>query len=371
MDNSNRTTNPFSLVPSAGRIDIDLFIEKKLAPQEQLITRVVIKNSRPINLGRLLVGLSPERALKRISTLFLLCSQAQQAAAFGALCYAMGGTIEASKQQYLIERCSLEWLKEHCWQLWMMGRALFGDDFSKHESISVTQMLLKNLQRQPTLSLSAFMFPNNIKNNKSVESSDPLIEWQAIKDAFTPMFGIQPKAFLTLSWTELMCWSKRDAPYAKLWSKMLDSTLVEFGAIKNWNPDCESGPLSRSHQLHPLIEQSLTIWGTSLTTRTLAKLIELAQACVNPQIAAPVGNGLAQTSRGALKHTVYLDKFGMIKEYIIDAPTDRHFRNEGLLSASLLGQTILTRHIEMVKQLVWVLDPCVEFSVHICNQDTN
>ncbi|MGX9416896.1 hypothetical protein ACWU4D_06015 [Vibrio sp. WJH972] len=351
MDELTKPEMPNSAIASTGKIEIELHLIAKGLSELRLVERLTIQNSRPQNLGKLLVGLTPAQALLKIPVLFSLCSQAQQAAAYSALAGARNIALEPNQQSILVERCSLEWVKEHSWQLWMMMRALIGDDYAKSESIAITQPLLKQLQQQPNLSLSSPL----------PTSSD--IDWEAIKGSMTAIFGVMPREFLTLSWSELMRWAKTNAPYATLWSSMLDLGSVRLGSFEHWDPLLESGPLNRAHPRHPLVEQSLALWGPSVVTRVLAKLIELAQACVNPQIASPIVQGHAQSSRGELIHTVSLDQNGVIESYDINAPTDRHFGRNGLMAKSLLGQTISENQLNMVKQLIWAVDPCVDFNV--------
>lgn len=358
-------------IPTAGHITINLYLDVTSLSAEPLIERVDIENARPQDLGRLMVGLTPEQALQRIPRLFLLCSQAQQAAAYSALADVLGLTLNDSQRQALVERCRLEWLKEHSWQLWQMERSLFGDSFAQQDSLNVTRILLKALQRQPALSLDSLS-----ESSADLTGPNPLladIDEDAIKASFEPLFGMKPREFLVLSWTELMVWSKGSDPYSKLWSAMLDMSLVRFGAFESWNAELESGPMGRVFQQHPLVEYSLNLWGASLITRTLARLIELARACVNSQIAVPLECGVAQASRGELKHAVSIDEQGMIASYEIDAPTDRYFSHDGLLEKSLTGQHLPYNDTSWVKQLVWAIDPCVEFSVksHMSGDESN
>lgn len=338
---------------AAGHICIQLNLD-----WEGSVVEVIAENFRPKNIGRLFIEASAEQVLEQIPKLFLLCSQAQQVAAVGAL--AQAKQLEVSKQfkQHCAERCALEWIKEHSWQLWQMERELFGEQFAMQDSLALTQCLLKSLQLPP-LTL-------DMVHSKNLELVNEPI-WRDIEQKLVQLFGIAPREFLGMDWQQLLNWSQTYHPYAQLMRSLLSKDVCSFGDT-GCSPDAEeSGALARLN--HPLVEQAKNKFGTGLATRTLARLVELASVAQTPEFAAVNQLGTAEASRGVLKHQVSFNDQGLVSNYQIDAPTDRLFCSDGLIEKALLGQRIPEQDLKWVRLLVWAIDPCVEFSVNRMNKN--
>lgn len=336
-------------MPSAGYINIALTLDNQSS-----ITAVSIANHRPINIGQLLKGKTPPQAIALIPAIYMLCSQAQQSAALGAILAAQNSELSEAQHHRIYTGCALEWLKEHSWQLWQMERELFGDDFALQPSIAVSRLLIKELNQLEKLTLN-------------LHSSHQQPNWETIQRSFIPLFGITTAQFLDLNMKGLSIWAQSDAPYAQLFSKMLDEEVVQFGAFSRWQDKIESSSIVRQKK-HPLVSDAITLWGSSIATRTLARFIEIASVCKQPQLTSPLKQGEALSSRGVLNHQVTIDEHGIITRYDIDAPTDRYFKQQGLVVDSLFGQRV--KNVKWVRQLIWAIDPCVEFSVHIDQEFT-
>lgn len=345
MNHSSDTS--IAVSPSAGHIDI--YIELNA---QGFVSSVEIENHRPQAIGQFLTSISPEAALDRIPKVFLLCSQAQQIAAAGAIAKAKGISPSVQFKKLCAERSALEWLKEHSWQLWQMERELFGQEFAMQESLDLTRFLLSHL-RQPALTLEMALASDLPTLDASI--------WPEIEQKLSVLFGIDPGEFLKLDWSGLMDWLQTQAPYAQLLHALMADEINRFGAFEAWTVADETGAMVR--QQHPLLEQAIEQAGASLVTRTLARLIELATVCVTPHIAEPKQLGSAEASRGELNHQLSLDSQGLISDYRLDAPTDRLFRAEGLLERSLSGQELPMQDLKWARLLVWSIDPCVEFFI--------
>ncbi|TCS36752.1 hypothetical protein [Reinekea marinisedimentorum] len=341
--------------PSAGHIRVQLEFDRDGA-----VSAVAVENHRPKNIGGLFTGLSPEQALERIPKLFLLCSQAQQVAAVGAIAKQKQLEPSAQFQRVCGERCALEWLKEHSWQLWQMERELFGEQFAMQPSLDLTRLLLKHLH-QPALTLAML-------NATELQPLDETL-WPAVSQKLAQLFGMAPAEFLALSWPGLVDWSHNQSPYAQLLQALLADEVKTFGANEALSTTDETGAMLR--QQHPLLQQAKKQLGASIATRTLARLLELASVCIEPHIAAAKTQGRAEASRGALNHKIRLDRQGVITDYQLDAPTDRLFRPGGLVEQALLGQKLPQGDVKWVRLLVWAIDPCVEFSVHTKHKNKN
>lgn len=312
------------------------------------IQSVTFLNSRPTNIGQLLCGKTPEQALTLLPKLFLLCSQAQQAAALGALAKARHQPLSETDNQHLARRCALEWLKEHCWQLWQMQRELFGPDYALAENLTLNRLLLKRVQALPAVN-QQLAAPTDLPVTSSL---------------LTPLSGCDGDTLLHFSWRELERWMRQPQAYPKLIAAVVDAGNASLGANENWQAGQESGCLARQ-QHHPLIRQALDNWGSGLATRLLARYIEIVAVCKQPLTAIPVAEGIAQASRGEVSHSVQLDQCGHISSYRINAPTDRYFSPQGCVEQALLGQQLNKEGALWLRQLIRAIDPCVDFSICI------
>jgi len=327
---------------SAGHIDICISTD-----QQSRISECTITNLRPKDIGSLLTGLSAEQALQRIPTLFMLCSQAQQAAAFSALSAVEGSEITEQHTRRIATGCALEWLKEHSWQLWQMERELFGQDYALQQSIGLSRFLLGEIKKLPPITLA---------RQPSWDETD----WKEVRQLFSSLFSIDVQRFTQLSMEELLSWSEKDVPYAKLMRVLLKPEMREFGAFSGWDISGESGSIYRQ-QKHPLLQQAIEQWGCSIACRTLARLLEIALVCQNPELTLSAITGTAKASRGDVTHKVSLSDQGVITHYQIDAPTDRYFSEDGVVQQSLIRQSL--PDLVRARLLIWAIDPCVEFNI--------
>jgi coenzyme F420-reducing hydrogenase alpha subunit len=339
-----------------GELTIELAVN-----QLGTVQRVNIINSRPQNMGELLIGKSPEEALKTIPRLFMLCSQAQQVASFSAF-NGLKSRINTKEQDgELARRCALEWLKEHSWQLWQMERELFGEHFAIQESIALSQFLIKRINQIQT---SSELTVNQVLSDEieTHQANDQL----SIRELLATLFGCSSSQFSRFNWQELMHWSLSEAPYAQLFAALKQAKVAQFGSFSEWDIAREEGPLARQAH-HPLVASAIELWGASIATRTLARLVEMVKVNEDPGITLRSKQGTALASRGPLTHKVVLDHDGVIQQYVIDAPTDRYFSSHGLVSKALLAQTLPFAEPEennkWLRQFIWSVDPCMEFCV--------
>lgn len=327
-----------------------------------VITHVNISNSRLKNMGRLLLGKTMDQALVAIPKLFLLCSQAQQTAAISAMSKVNQQPLSQQQKTNLANRCALEWLKEHSWQLWQMERELFGKTFAINESVALTRYLLQQIR------LAQLDSKSNIESRSDIQAS--------VGNLLHDLFGCHPSSFMQFSWIELIQWSKTTAPYAQLFRALQQDEIHALGSFKEWSLLSEEGSLSRQSK-HPLVSNAISLWGANTASRTLARFIEMIAVNETPHISMSQNLGTALASRGTLNHEVSIDNNKTITRYVIDAPTDRYFSPNGLVEQSLLGQKVYpTKETESdwsskwIRQLIWSIDPCVEFVVTI-NQPEN
>ncbi|WP_413285351.1 hypothetical protein [Vibrio sp. MA40-2] len=357
---------------SIGQITIILTVD-----QTTKITAVKIKNSRPKNIGQILVGKTPMQALLTLPNLFLLCAQAQQTAAIKAIANLNQHTISQKQQQNLTRRGSLEWLKEHNWQLWQMERELFGNNFAMQPSLSLAKLLLNLINNVAPIPTSNIVSDTSSNDNTAKQNTgDDTLSgdnnnnalndeyYQLINPHLSSLFGCEPSDFLEFTWSEFLLWTQGKAPYSQLLKTLQQQQLTDLGTFEHWNISQENSSLSRQKN-HPLVLSSLQRWGANVATRTLARMIEMVVVNHDPNLSQTSLNNSALTSRGILRHDLSIDNKGLITRYSIDAPTDRLFASGGLMEKALLGQKIPEMNLKWIRQLVWAIDPCVEFSLSI------
>lgn len=141
----------------------------------------------------------------------------------------------------------------------------------------------------------------------------------------------------------------------------------------------ETGALSRQCG-HPLVAEVMSVHGTGLAARLIARLVEIAAAlreleelvqdlCDEPSAAAELlgsgaGLGVVDAARGLLAHRVEIEE-GVVSRYQILAPTEWNFHPAGPLHASLMGAPAGTDPEWRARLLVAALDPCVACTIEV------
>jgi len=210
----------------------------------------------------------------------------------------------------------------------------------------------------------------------------PLDTWRITEDAHSAWLAsdaggqaLHPAQGLTVV--------QPDKPGAYTWNKAprLDGAVIETGAIARQLVDG-----------HPLIRAAVAARGGTVSTRVLARLLEIARilpmmeqwlmalkphepfhaAHTLPDQAS--GVGLTEAARGALGHWLRIDK-GRIAHYQIVAPTSWNFSprdaagTPGALEAALVGAELGDAGADagqsvVVQHIVRSFDPCMVCTVH-------
>ncbi|HEY9080085.1 hypothetical protein [Magnetovibrio sp.] len=145
----------------------------------------------------------------------------------------------------------------------------------------------------------------------------------------------------------------------------------------------ESGALSR-HWNDADVAAARIAFGAGLRARLLARFADMRSLPVsllnavgelhpcsgrefNPN-ANGAGTATVETARGALTHTVSV-KDGKISTYVIDAPTDLNFLNDGVVATGLLGAAAVDPDaLNAAAELhVLAVDPCVRCTLEVRN----
>jgi coenzyme F420-reducing hydrogenase alpha subunit len=152
----------------------------------------------------------------------------------------------------------------------------------------------------------------------------------------------------------------------------------EFAALPHFaGKSVETGSLAYS-QHNPLVQDLLRKRPDRLLARLIARLVDLldsAEALMHDNftgriqsVSAPNESGLSQvrTARGMLLHYVRIES-ERVADYLIVAPTEWNFHPQGALVSGLTGleEIDVERLMDIVKNYVLSLDPCVEYEIEI------
>jgi Ni,Fe-hydrogenase I large subunit len=159
----------------------------------------------------------------------------------------------------------------------------------------------------------------------------------------------------------------------------------DFIARPKWQGQtCETSSLSRQ-QNHPLVAKLLSTKGHGVSTRIVARLVELAGLPVQcEQLIGKLfslrrkqnatstrritGTGMAQVeaARGRLVHRVELNE-GRAQRYQILAPTEWNFHPKGVAADLLktLPATDRSSLLERADLLINSIDPCVSYQLEL------
>lgn len=349
----------------------------RLRMRRGAVDAVEIVSTRP-QAAAVLVGKTPEQAVRLAPLLFSLCGGAQGVAAQVALLAAQGGEPDARQRAEWAATVRREAANEHLWHLMLAWPPLCGPDNLEREYADCRKRLLQaKTDAEHTAVLAA---------------------------ATERLLGMPPGDWLRLGRTEWDAWHNDSAalgvvllravggiagaPPALLppapaggWL-MLEQRMrdASFCAAPIWQGEpCETGALARCAS-HPMISNLLDA-GRNVEARLAARLIELAQwACGETGDArdwvdaarCADGAGLArvETARGALLHRVRVED-GLISEYAAVAPTEWNFHPRGAYAreARLIGATGDAER--KARMLALSLDPCVACEVSLTADQTS
>lgn len=366
-----------------------------------------IRSTRPLAASRTFIGRRPEQLLDHLPLLYVICGQAQQAAALAALEDAAGqrpdpATAAAREMLVLAETA-----REHAWRVLLDWPAFLGEAPNPRGLAA-----LMNLSKR----LPALLFRGGkgfVPEAETLAEADVLTgfigELEAALEA--AVFAIPPTAFLQMEDEEqLLRWRRATGtPPARMLAEIaalgwgglgerplvplpdMDRTALElrlggpeaegFVAAPDWEGvPRETTPRARFAS-HPLLDGPEM---SGLRGRHLALLLELASVprrmrgllgCFEGaglrgeppssrgigETAAGIGLGVVEAARGRLVHRVALED-GVIRDYRILAPTEWNFHPRGAAAQALRRLSPEADSITLERQallLVHAIDPCV------------
>ncbi len=385
-----------------GQIVIDMHSHNNQA------VSVEIQSSRPLQAPGILIGKGPHQALSMIPLMYNICGIAQARTSLLAmqqcLSIELNPAMEIARDMLVL----VENAREHLFRIFIdwpnlldlsrdmhrspssirltgeFKQALFTDDkaFELNSQLKPDGAHLLELIDQLELELQQKVFDLSTQDWLAICDIDGLNRWMNECD------GIAASAIHAISdqgWSSQGC---SDCPHlpeldtAALLKRLNTSDADKFIAHPDWQGGLyETTALSRQRN-HGVIPELIREFGNALTTRWVARLVELARIPQQLKKMLPllernhqpapidtcrrVGIAQTETARGRLIHRVEIDQ-NRISHYQILAPTEWNFHPRGLIAKSLGNISANSaRQLELLARLIInAIDPCVGYALRI------
>lgn len=379
--------------------------------QDERVSRVEIKSTRPLQLTRLFNGKTVAELLTMIPMLYSVCGTAQSAAAVQACRGASGASNDP--QTLLLERMlvNMETAREHLWRILSGWSSRAGGALEREVAVSLASLMNDAKQAcfaegdsfslKPVKAFDSAMIKAIITRIDQIATQKVfglnLTEWYGMEELQTFNHWLDKTetdaAFLLSNLRDGSMAGMGDAetlPLPKIDHHAISQRLAQsdaeaFIAAPEWNGQSyETGPLTRQNA-HPILQQLMQKYGNGVLTRMVARLLELASLPnrlerelrmlqsdselaeqADEGVMSQQGIGEVEAARGRLFHRAVV-QHGIISSYQIVAPTEWNFHPQGVVARGLKGLSMESE--AMLKQqaelLINAVDPCVGFHLEI------
>ena len=338
-----------------------------------------ICSTRPMA-AQILRGKSSAQVLQIVPLLFSVCGRAQGAAASAALQAAQQGD---ESDAAAVERTIVcEALQEHLWRLMLDWPKLMGLERQEPRFAGWYAMLRKIASSEVGMEVFLHEFERDclgmtVEEWDALDSYHKLQVW--ISKAHSPLVQLLAKlvepvqvfsptstgARLLPAWTA----AQANQACAARWE-------TEFSARPDWLGDAAETGAWSYYADNKLLQDVWQQSGSRALTRVLARMMDvvaMASASAAPRLdvcsaEASAGVAVVRTARGLLMHYVRLDA-GLVRDYVIVAPTEWNFHQQGAFAQDMHGlQELDAERLQLVAQISALsLDPCVAYEVEIRN----
>lgn len=378
-------------------------------PKAESANDVRVQMSLPQEIAHSFAGLKADVVLQRVTLLFSVCGAAQGYVAVQNL-----ETLLLDQNDFSLERSR--------------ARALIAQGEKAKEYVLRVAMELASMTKDQshmrlaagcvnwrrTLSVATFgqNEPFDLGAAVQVNREDCRLDIQDIESHLQQnVFGQGLRDWMGMNTVEdLMCWVyESDALAARLlrilvdkeWQKLgdhpveglHDHELADFGT-KMLNGDFsvglesagsqETGAMAR-YKDHPLIRSTADVYGYSVLTRYLSRLMDLAtiptslyaildgeaagdnDLCVTQKIDENRAVSWLETARGRLYHAVTVSG-DSVQNYKIISPTQWNFHSHSIAAKNLQGLQSGSCEVTFKDQaecIIRAIDPCVAFEVRV------
>ncbi|ACB94800.1 hydrogenase expression/formation protein HupK [Beijerinckia indica] len=305
-----------------------------------------IELTRAADPARLCLGLRPDEAVQRVSTLFSLCGAAHAEAASVALGL-------AEPRVALSDAMRREILRDHAMALLL--------DLPPHLGLPPARDQLVALLRadrgggDPSAMRQAL---TGTAADMSAFNEQDLDDWlEQARDPNAPIV------------TRVLSWIRDEI--APEWGRTILPSVgtadIETALVPDCQPEPREATILADHAESPLLDLVLRREGRSLFARVLARLLDLL-VCLDPEGTAggtppmprPMGGciGLARAARGILVHQAEVVR-GRITAYRILSPTFWNVMPGGLLASMLATLPTGPLQRPLARLVLTSINPCV------------
>jgi len=342
-----------------GRIGSDFAgrIEVRLSTHAGLVCGVDINSTRPRGVAKVFAGRTPDETVGLLGGVFSLCATAQTVAGLEALEAACGVSISEPQSAARTILREAEMLTQTVLRVGMDWPRLLG---------IAPAVALARLALSAQAALETDLFGG--RNWKVVGGALMRPDGHAVRSHISDLHDGVKAAF------------SADGLADQLLAALDARGLNGFGALAD-DAGPEMGALSRQWNDADVVAARNT-FGAGLRARLLARFADMRdlpmsllasldhlRACEGVgEVAPKTGEGVAsvETARGALTHTVRVED-GKISAYVIDAPTDLNFSNDGVVALGLMGAAAAdVEALNTAAELhVLAIDPCVSCTLEV------
>ena len=311
--------------------------------------REVRIRARTPNPAPMLIGLAPSAVAGVLGRLYAICGAAQRACAELALSAAGGHQLAQGRHARLATAVASEAVQEHLWRLWL--------DWPKALGMPPRDAAFTHWYG--AIQADARDWPAALGTTLAAEwlgvPLDQLARFAEL-DAFDQWLRHDPspaaRLFGALN-TETAAAARLDAVPAGT----LDSPWAATSA-HHWIAALEDAGRTLEALLAARVVALCSLLGSLATDPP--SLVDLAAASAG----AGRGLGSVSTARGWLEHDVTVSE-GLVREYSIRTPTERHFASGGPYATQLLGRSAGDERAAARVAALWALafDPCVSYAV--------
>jgi hypothetical protein len=323
---------------------IDISVECAAGAISAVRIRARTPNPAPI-----LVGLAPAAVAGVLGRLYAICGAAQRACAELALSAATGHPLAPGRTVHLASLVAAEAAQEHLWRLWLDWPKALGLPTQDSAFTRWYGSIQADSRDWPAL-LGA-----TVAGDWLGLPADRLASF-AVLDTFDRWIDADPAPAAALF--RALRAEPAAAPRA---------TLVPTGTIES--------PIAatRAHRWIAALEDAGRTLEALLAARVVALVTLLGALASDPpplvdlaatSPGADRGLGSVSTARGWLEHDVTVAG-GVVRDYSIRTPTERHFATGGPFATQLLGRPAADLRAARRVAGLWALafDPCVSYAV--------
>jgi uptake hydrogenase large subunit len=329
---------------------------------------VQIKSNRVADIGRLMIGRSPEQVIEMLPLLFSLCKHAHVAAARQAM--AIGSPDQHRRDTVMV---LAENAREHLLRIlmgWQSDRQTC--TLNPTDIMALTTRMKTAAGRQDAENAEASHLAGLLQRHVLGVSPDAFLGFASVTDFHRWLKGLTSQSAGYLRVILQRNWQVAGAVDTQFLPDLPNSHLgarfaePDFAARPDWQGmPHETGSLARQ-ATHPLLRAILAQYGAGLLARLVARLVDLAKIPGQIRSAGPVpqgknGIGSVETARGRLFHAVRLSE-GAVTKYSLLAPTEWNFHPNGVAVQALQTLSSDDWH-NRADALIQAIDPCVDFKV--------